>query len=441
MIRRHLEEKLDQWALTATRRPLLLLGARQVGKTFLIQEWGRSKFPAVHTFNFERTPRLTTLFEEELSPSRIVSSLELISGRPINSKDLIFFDEIQESPKAITSLKYFAEALRSQPLIAAGSLLGVTLSDQSFPVGKVEEFHLYPLTFEEYLAAAQPALHKTLDESDAKGITGIEHNALMSELKKFFICGGLPAATSIFLNSSSIDLQAVDACRNLQKELVRQYMSDFAKHSGRANAMHLERVFTGVAGQLGKAQNSSVKRFQFSGVVPKISQYSRLVSTFDWLERASLIHRIPMVHHPATPLRAHSKESFFKAYFLDVGLLGAHLDLPANYFSDPTQDFFSGYIAENFACQELIANGARPFSWTAEKSQAEIEFIIQTNAGVIPIEIKSGINTRARSLASYVKQYRPGKAYTFSAAPPSSRGAIKNLPLYLIGSETRKTFT
>jgi len=432
LVREKLGE-LQGWANTRPRMPLLVLGARQIGKTYLIKSFGKEHFPAIHVFNFEKNPELGSAFETNLDPKRILDELSLVIRKPISADDLIFFDEIQACPRALTSLKYFNEELPLQAIISAGSLLGVGLSIESFPVGKVQEMRMYPLTFYEFLSSLNPESARFLDQiQNGREYSPLVHGNLWQWLEKYLFCGGMPKVVESFATDPEMKFETLRRCRQIQETLLHQYMSDFAKHSGSANSLHLERIFKGISSQLGQHINDSVKRFKFSDVVPGISQYSRLATAFDWLEKASLIYKVPIVKNIKSPLVSQSKESLFKCYLFDTGMLTAMTGSSPPFLS-PERGSFKGFIAENFACQELFAYGHRPFAWNAEKSSAEIEFLLESSQGMLPLEVKSGRTSKAKSIASFIRRYNPATAFIFGNTMPRTDGGSKRIPLYLIG--------
>lgn len=433
---RHYHPALLEWKMSLPYRlPLLMLGARQVGKTHLVEDFGKAHFPKVHIFNFEKHHHYHSVFQKDLDPTRILSELSILARAEIEKEDLVFFDEIQQCPPALTSLKYFAEDLPHQALIAAGSLLGVTLSDSSFPVGKVQEMRIYPLTFSEFLASLDSKVCSAFMAAiQDNSISESLHSVLWDYCLKYCFCGGMPAVVHIFARHHLLSQSAMKQCRTVQQSLITQYMNDFAKHSGKVNAMHLERVFRGIAAQLAASVDDSVKRFRFSGVVPGVSQYSRLASAFDWLERASLIQKVPLLNTIPESLITEAKENFFKAYLFDIGILGALIGIQSDAFLNPHMKFIKGFLAENFVCQELAAQGFQIFAWSAPGAFAEIEFIIQSpTQGIVPIEVKSGNTSKAKSLASYIRRYNPQEAWLFGNTGFRKDGITRRCPMYTVG--------
>jgi hypothetical protein len=410
-------KRLVQWKEDPGRKPLILKGARQVGKTYLLHEFGKAFFPAYHYLNFEKDEELKGIFEPNLHPERIVRELGLYLSQKIDKDtDLLVFDEIQACPKALTSLKYFQEEMPELALAAAGSLLGIHLGPVSFPVGKVDMLTLYPMSFEEFLMALgqeeqvnflrEIHLHSTIPE--------FMHDRLWNQLKLYFIVGGLPEAVSTFSQYPNDYFTAFTKTRSKQADIVAAYYADIAKHSGKENAMHIERLFKAIPTQLGQVQDGSSRKFSFKGVLPGVSRYSRLVGPLDWLEAAGLVIRVPICHSAQTPLLAYTKENEFKLYLYDVGILGAMSYLDPKEIYQYDYGSYKGYFAENFVAQEFLYSGAHPlFSW--HEKTAELEFLRSVDGSIIPVEVKSGWVTKAKSLQVYKERYRPKYGCVFSA--------------------------
>lgn len=430
MFHRKIEEKLDLWLVNKGRKPLILNGARQVGKSTVLKKFGSENFKKLHYFNLEIEEKLKLLFDTSLDPKEILKGLMIEKNIEINTEtDLIFFDEIQSCPKALHSLKYFQENMPEIKICAAGSLLGVHTSEGSYPVGKVDELFMYPLNFEEFLLA----LGKDLLISELRSdISEFIHLKLWDIWKLYLVVGGLPEVVSTYLDSAENILTALTNVREKQKLIANEYIRDMAKYSGKVNALHLERVFREIPIQLAKSQDESVKRFKFTGVLPGISQYSRFASAFDWLKAAGLIFKVPIVDSVEVPLVQHLSESRFKAYLFDVGILGALAEIPPKILLDFNFNTYKGYVAENFVLQELRCRGIdQIYSW--QGTQAEIEFLVTTFSGVIPIEVKAGSVKRAKSFSSYVKKYKPEKGLILGATTSRKDGIVLREPLYKAG--------
>lgn len=434
-MQRKMMERLVAWKEGSRRSPLLLKGVRQVGKTYLLKEFGRLHFPTCHYFNFEKRPGLAKIFEPDLDPQRILRELSFEVGAPIHpGRDLVIFDEIQEASKALTSLKYFQEECPALHLCGAGSLLGIHLNSGSFPVGKVTFETLRPLSFEEFLMANEDKALALLQHVSAKTTlsTGV-HEHLFGQLKLYFIVGGLPEVVAIYRENRADLFAACSAVRKKQEDLLQSYYADIAKHSGKVNAMHIDRVLHSVPAQLSQNLDGSVSRFKFRGVVPGISHYDRLSGAIDWLESAGLVLKVPIVQSAHLPLQSQAKENFFKLLLFDVGMLGSMSNLSPKTLLDADYGSYKGYFAENFVAQELIAWGMESlFTW--QEHLAEVEFLLELSGSVIPIEVKSGSVTKAKSLRVFADKYHPPYQVVFSGKPLHVEpGKVHNYPLYLVG--------
>lgn len=435
-MKRKMMDRLIAWKEEKLRKPLLLNGVRQVGKTHLLKEFGSLHFPQYHYFNFEKQPDLSKIFEPDLVPQRILSELSFYLDRSINIReDLVIFDEIQELPKALTSLKYFQEECPELCLCGAGSLLGLHLGQGSFPVGKVTFETLRPMSFEEFLMAdndkALPVIHK-LTSKDR--IPEIIHEHLWEQLKRYFVIGGLPEVVAIYYKNKNNLFEAFSLVRKKQEDLLNSYYADIAKHSGKINAMHIDRVFRSVPTQLSQVQDNSVARFKFKGVIPGVTHYDRLAGAIDWLEAAGLVVKVHIVNTGYLPFKGYTKENFFKLLIFDVGILGSMSGLPPKVILNSDYGSYKGYFAENFVAQELISCERDVlFSWQEQK--AEVEFLLEVDGQAIPIEVKSGSITKAQSLKTFSEKYNSPYEVIFSGRPfvIESRRGRHYYPLYLAG--------
>jgi predicted AAA+ superfamily ATPase len=433
---RHALNALKIWKNSRQRKPLILKGARQVGKTYLLKKFGQECFENAHYINFEKE-NLELLFQENLDPIRLIKELSFHLHRSINiDTDLLIFDEIQACPIAITSLKYFQEEMPELALCAAGSLLGVRLNSASFPVGKVNWLDMHPLTFSEFLKeTSDPQLYEYFQNiTDIQNLQPSEtaHQQLFECLKHYFVVGGLPAAVVEYSEKKSDLFKALESVRNIQSSLIRDYYADIAKHAGKINAMHIDRIWQSVRAQLAQAQEQSSPKFKFKNIIPGIDRFSRLAGAIDWLDNAGLILKSAIVNTSQVPLQAYSEEGYFKLFMFDVGLLGAMSGLSPKNILDYDYGTYKGYFAENFVAQSLIASGAKElFTW--QEKQAEVEFLQEISGEIIPIEVKSGSVTHAKSLAQFSKKYQPSYRIILSAKnlyKDSSTGT-HFLPLYL----------
>jgi len=433
-MKRCIETALEQWRAKPQRKPLVVLGARQVGKTFALEQFGRRSFSASHIINFEQNPRFGDVFKGSLEPDRILQELALVQGRPIDaSTDFVFFDEIQECPRALTALKYFAEQMPTLAICAAGSLLGVHLSDVSYPVGKVEELKMMPMTFEEFLLAGpDPALATHFQKLSATNLPSeAVHGVLWREFTIYLAVGGMPEVVAAFQALRSDLWCACEEARKIQERLTTNHLADMAKHCGKQNAMHLERLWQNIPAQLSRDQSGSAPKFAFKEAIPGLRGYERMVGVIDWLQSAGLVLRHPIVNSGHLPFAAHAKENFFKLFVFDTGLLGALSRLPMANILRQDYGSYKGYYAENFVAQEFHALGWQTACW--REGQAEVEFLCEHEGRAIPVEVKSGQVTQSKSLASFQSKYQPPLAFLLSGKAP--RGQVsttkRHLPLYM----------
>ncbi len=440
-MKRHILAELEAWKVKKERKPLLLTGARQVGKTFALQAFGAAGYEKTDYLNFEEMPGLAAIFELDLQPERILREIGFHLNRTINpERDFLIFDEIQEIPKAITSCKYFVENLPGLSLAGAGSLLGLHLAESNFPVGKVEFLDMHPMSFSEFLLGiGDDKSYRFLEEFDFKDhLPEVVHRHLWEMLKTYFIVGGLPEAVSTYAKLQKDTLKAYEEVRKKQRDLTIAYLADVAKHAGKVNSMHIERVWSNVPAQLARTLDGSAPKFRFKGVVPGIQGYARLAGAIDWLKAAGLIFKIPIVNKAWHPLTAYAEERAFKLYLFDVGLLGSLAGLSPKVLRDFSFGSYKGYIAENFALQEMIVSGSgNPVAW--RENTAEVEFLLERDGIVLPIEIKSGWATKSKSLRVFAGKYQPPRRVTLSAKNLSidKSSGIFQVPLYLAGYLSR----
>lgn len=433
---RDLLTALMSWKQKPERKPLLIDGARQTGKTYLLKELFGQHFAKVLRVDFLESPQMQDAFAGSLTPSDILSNIELLTGQPFNmATDLLILDEIGECPRAVTALKYFAEQTPQAFIAASGSNIGLL---NTFPVGKVEQYNLRPLTFREFLLASGEAV--LLKAYDAGQNSVAAHTKLFDKLTDYYFTGGMPEAVSLWfeLAEQSI-LERVKAVSQVHADLLAGYVRDFGKYSGKVDAGLIEAVFTAVPAQLAAVMDESVQRFKFKQVYERKSRYQELESGIIWLEKCRLILKnYPVEGTPRSPLAAYKKDNMVKLFLFDVGLLN-HM-LGVSYLEIKQQNYdYKGYIAENFVQQELAALGIDPtFSWG--DARAEIEFILADSIGnVIPLEVKSGKRTRARSLQSYIEKCSPVKTIKLTGTQGSSPLEQQHLvyPLYYTAQAVR----
>ncbi|MTI11834.1 ATP-binding protein [Sansalvadorimonas verongulae] len=430
-MKRLLLQKLLAWKEQSTRKPVLLDGARQTGKSFLLEKLFGGHFNQVIRLDFLEQPGLANLFADSLSPEDILTNIELELNISINRhQSLIIFDEIGECQPAINSLKFFAEQCPEMYICASGSNIGLL---GSFPVGKVEMLELYPFTFEEFIwASNQAPLTKAFDQMN---MGKVAHEKLFSRLIDYYFVGGMPEAVKAWFETEG-DLGITERIQRIQEihsALLAGYERDFGKYSDKVPAQHIQAVFENVPVQLSKNIDDSVQRFKFKDVIEKKNRYKELAGPINWLEKCRLISKChPVDCHPTSPLKPLAKDNIFKLFLFDVGLLGHMLGI--SYKEHREQKYhYKGYVAENFVQNELINRFSSPtYSW--EYARSEIEFLYKTDTGdIIPVEVKSGKRTRAKSLKTYVQRYSPTATLKLIGSAGSlDDPTAKVLPLYYV---------
>ncbi|MCL2411929.1 MAG: AAA family ATPase [Treponema sp.] len=421
-------EKLVNWKESKDRKPLVIYGARQVGKTWLMKEFGAKYFDSVVYISFDSSTMLRDIFAKDLSIPRIIHDLSIAMGAKISPDTLIIFDEVQECPRALTSLKYFNENAPEYHLIASGSLLGVmTLEGTGFPVGKVNILTMYPMSFYEFLKAVDDRFLQCLQTFDFQTISTF-HESIILLLKQYFLTGGMPAAVKTY--SDSRDFAEV---REVQKMILDSYYADFAKHIPSAHIARTRDIWESVPTQLAKEN----KRFLYSDM-KEGSRGRDYEIALGWLIETNLVLKLNRVSLPFMPLVGYKQPAIFKLYMNDVGLLSARAGLdPKIYLENDNKTFthYKGGLAEQFVLQELITtNGAMPiYYWATDKNTAEIEFVIQYDNNIIPIEVKSGKNVKSESLNIYRNEFKPARAIRSSYKNYGVTDELYSLPLYMIG--------
>jgi len=417
-------QSLLEWKQAASRKPLILQGARQVGKTWLMRDFGHREFKTTAYFNFESKRELATIFRQDLDTTRIIRSLEILHGSPINPEETLFiFDEIQECHEAITALKYFQENQPGMFIMAAGSLLSVAIHQGiSFPVGKVTFMNLHPMGFHEFLrATGQDTLAQTLETGDLTLINPFA-DTLISRLKEYFFVGGMPEVVKVFADSH--DLNKV---RSLQQDIITAYENDFSKHAPPSQLPRIRMVWQSIPGQLAK-ENS---KFIYS-ILRKGSRAKEFESALEWLKDAGLILKVNRITKPGIPLGTYAIWTDFKIYLHDTGLLGAMANLSPNAVLKGNELFteFKGKLSEQFVLQLMVLKEKPGFYWNPENAKSEVDFIIQEKDSVIPIEVKSSENMKSRSLKVYYDTFKPGYCLRTSLAGYRDQGWVLNVPLY-----------
>ncbi len=427
-MKRYCYEKLEKWKSSTRRKPLVLMGARQVGKTFLLKEFGRTAFESMLYINFEENLDLHAFFETNISPDKIIQGLETYFNRVINSeKTLIIFDEIQLCPRALTSLKYFCEEASHYYIAAAGSLLGIKMGNQSgFPVGKVDLVQLYPLGFLEFLTALDK--HKLVEFVNS--INTIEnipepiHKQLLEFFRLYMYIGGMPEAVDHYQNTNNLP-----GIREIQKAIIKNYELDFARHAPPNLIQKITLLWNAIPNQLAKEN----RKFVFS-LLREGARAREYETAIQWLIDAGLIYRCINLTTPGLPLPAYEGRTAFKMYAFDVGLLGALSDLSSKVLLKGNDLFteFKGALTENVVAQMLnYAGFDKLFYWTSGNT-AEVDFLLPVEDQLVPLEVKAGQSTKGKSLKIYTEKYNPKQVARASIRNLSRDSIIVNYPLYLM---------
>ena len=425
-MQRFILKKLIEWKESKYRKPLILKGARQVGKTYILKQFGKENYEGVAYFNFDHDEDLYNLFENTKDPKRILEQLAFIYGKAIiPGKTLIIFDEIQECPNALNSLKYFYEEANEYHIACAGSLLGIRLSHTSFPVGKVDFFNMYPMTFSEFLIAdnAQNLVDYMNSLEKIEKIPDIFFNQLEEKLKAYFIIGGMPEAVSAWVNEKDMEL-----VNKIQNNILSAYESDFSKHTQDSEANKISLIWNSVPSQLAKEN----KKFLYQ-VVKEGARAREYENALNWLNDANLIYKIYNVTKADFPLKAYNDLSAFKIYMNDVGLLRKMLNLDSKIVVEGDKLFeeFKGAFTENYVLNMLTSTlNLVPNYYTFDRN--EIDFIIQYKNNIVPIEVKANKSTNNTSLTKYNEKFNNELSVRFSMNNLSKDGKILNIPLFLI---------
>ena len=423
-MKRSAYQKLVDWKNNPNRKPLIIQGARQVGKTWLMKDFGQNEYSQMAYFNFESSKELQGIFQLGFNTTQMVSGLSILAGFQITTKDtLLIFDEIQACPNAITSLKYFQENAAEYSIIAAGSLLGVAIHQGiSFPVGKVEFLNLQPLNFEEFLywMEKHDLLH-ALQNGD-KEIIQIFSNQYIELLKQYFFVGGMPEVVKDFISNK--DYQKV---RRLQENILTAYEIDFSKHAPIAILARIRLVWQSLVGQLAKENSKFIYNNLRSGARAKDFELA-----IEWLKDAGLIHKVNRINKSGLPIQAYAQWTDFKIYFNDIGLLCAKAGVSPEIILQENNLFieFKGIISEQFVLQQLLSEMQEPYYWNPETGIAELDFVIQKDNFIIPIEVKAANNLKSRSLRNYYDKYTPTHCLRISLAPYQKQDWMENIPLY-----------
>lgn len=420
-------EQLDKWKQKKNRKPLIIRGARQVGKTWLMREFGRSAYTQTVYINFDNNQQMKDLFDADLKIDRIIAGLEIYSGFKIDpDSTLIIFDEIQEAPKALTSLKYFNEDAPQYHIICAGSLLGVALHQgTSFPVGKVEFLDLHPLLFTEYLRAmGKEQLVGLLDNHDFELATTFKHDYI-DLLKSYYYVGGMPESVLAF--SVKRDFNEV---RKIQQDILTAYEQDFSKHAPHEVVPRIRMLWNAIPAQLTKEN----KKFIY-GAIKEGSRAKDYETALLWLTDCGLVNKVNRVSDPSLPLKAYEDLRAFKLFVVDVGLLSCMVRLNLTVLLNGNELFkeFKGALTEQYVLQQLkTIKGLDTYYWTNDRGSAEIDFLVDTGADVIPIEVKSETNLMAKSLKTYHEKFNPKMSVRASMSDYRKESWLLNLPIWAI---------
>lgn len=422
-------EKLEKWKSRKNRKPLIVRGARQVGKTWLMREFGRKNYEKCAYISMDENERMENVFRDAFDIDRILLALEIEAGFKITPEDtLIIFDEVQEIPRALKALKYFCEQAPQYHIMAAGSLLGIALHEgTSFPVGKVDFLDLYPMTFREFLLACGQERFVQLMEQHDYAMMGNFRTELIDYLKYYYYVGGMPEAVQEYVQEK--DFRAV---REVQNKLLTAYENDLSKHAPAEMVTKIRMLWNSIPTQLAKEN----KKFVY-GLVREGARAREYEVAITWLMDVGLVYKVERVKKPDFPLRAYQDFSAFKLFVLDVGLLGAMSRLNAKVILEGDRMFeeFKGALTEQYVLQQLIVHEENDiFYWSAEKGTGELDFLIQMDDKIVPIEVKAEENLQAKSLRSFVQKYDMKYAVRTSMSDYREQDWMVNYPLYDVGS-------
>lgn len=422
-------EKLEKWKNRKNRKPLIVRGARQVGKTWLMREFGRKNYEKCAYISMDENERMENVFRDAFDIDRILLALEIEAGFKITPEDtLIIFDEVQEVPRALKALKYFCEQAPQYHIMAAGSLLGIALHEgTSFPVGKVDFLDLYPMTFREFLLACGQERFVQLMEQHDYAMMGNFRTELIDYLKYYYYVGGMPEAVQEYVQEK--DFRAV---REVQNKLLTAYENDLSKHAPAEMVTKIRMLWNSIPTQLAKEN----KKFVY-GLVREGARAREYEVAITWLMDVGLVYKVERVKKPDFPLRAYQDFSAFKLFVLDVGLLGAMSRLNAKVILEGDRMFeeFKGALTEQYVLQQLIVHEENDiFYWSAEKGTGELDFLIQMDDKIVPIEVKAEENLQAKSLRSFVQKYDMKYAVRTSMSDYREQDWMVNYPLYDVGS-------
>ncbi len=420
-------EQLKKWKAKTRRKPLIIRGARQVGKTWLMKEFGKSEYASVVYINFDNNERMKALFEGGLEVERLVTGLELYAGHKIDPDNtLLIFDEVQEAPKALSSLKYFNEDAPQYQIICAGSLLGVALHQgTSFPVGKVEFLDLYPLSFFEFIMAMGKERYVELLRKGDFDMATVFKQDYVDLLKHYYYVGGMPEAVQAFADNRDFN-----EAREIQQRILAAYEQDFSKHAPNEVVPRIRMLWNSIPAQLAKEN----KKFIY-GLVKEGARAKEYELAMLWLTDCGLVHKVHRVSAPSLPLKAYEDLKAFKLFLVDVGLLSCMVDLRQDILLGGNELFkeFKGALTEQYVLQQLkTVKGLNVYYWTADRATAEVDFVIDTGSDVIPVEVKAEQNLQAKSLKVYREKFQPKLSIRTSMADYKREDWLLNLPLWAV---------
>lgn len=420
-------EKLYRWKASKRRKPLIIEGARQVGKTWLMKEFGSQAYADTIYINFDSNSRMAELFASDLNTDRLIMGIELYAGKKIDADNtLLLFDEVQEVPRALTSLKYFYEDAPQYHIICAGSLLGIALhGGTSFPVGKVDFLSLYPLSFKEFLAAtAGERFVQLLDSQDYPMITPFKQTYI-DALKQYYFVGGMPEAVQSFVEEKDFN-----EVRSIQKRILAAYEQDFSKHAPIEIVPKIRMVWNSIPSQLAKEN----KKFIY-GLVREGGRAKDYEAAIMWLCDCGLVHKVSRVNAAGVPLKAYEDLKAFKLFIVDVGLLGCMTGLRQRTLLDGNDLFseFKGALTEQYVCQQLqTIDDLGVYYYTNDRGSCEVDFILDTGEQIVPVEVKAEVNLKAKSLKTYREKFSPAISVRTSMADYKKEDWLVNLPLYAV---------
>lgn len=424
-------EKLLKWKQNKHRKPMIIEGARQVGKTWLMKEFGQQAYADTVYINFDSNSRMAELFASDLDTERLIMGLELYAGHKIDPDNtLLIFDEVQEVPRALSSLKYFYENAPQYHIVCAGSLLGIALHQgTSFPVGKVDFMNLYPLSFREFLMAnGQERFAELIDKRDFQMITSFKLTYI-DALKHYYYVGGMPEAVQSFAENKDFN-----EVREIQRRILMAYEQDFSKHAPNEIVPRLRMIWNSIPSQLAKEN----KKFIY-GLVREGARAKDYEAAIMWLSDCGFVHKISRVNTAGIPLRAYEDLKAFKLFVVDVGLLGCMAGLRQHTLLDGNDLFveFKGALTEQYVCQQLKnIEDLDIYYYTNDRGSCEINFVVDTGGKIVPVEVKAEVNLRAKSLKSYQEKFSPEISVRTSMADYKKEEWLVNLPLYAIDQIT-----